>query len=71
MTPLDFGEIAAGLGVCGAFMLWIVKRVVSETVTSAVNGFKTDIALLKLSVDRLNRAEDRRVEIALEHGQRR
>lgn len=71
MTPFEFGEIGVGLAACGSFFMWVVSHVVSEAVYRAMNGLKqdvagvkTDVAVLKGSVDRLTRAEDRRVEMA-------
>lgn len=66
MNPVDFGATAGGLAVAGAAFLWVVQRVVFETVHKAINGFKIDLALLKQSVDRLSRDADRRAELRAE-----
>ncbi len=41
------GTVTAALAVIGAFFLWVVQAIVKNSITEAINGFETRIAVLE------------------------
>ncbi len=47
MTLEQVAAICGVAGVLGGLFLWVVRMVVSDAIHKAINGFKTEIALLR------------------------